>query len=226
MLPLGLFRRRNFSFANLETLTVYAGLSTLHVLPRAVPAAARRLLAASQSGLATAADHGRDVRPLAAASGGSRCGSARGSFMGFGPARLRRPRCVWLARARARLRLLDASCCPPLARLRGRALDDRRAAHRDRARRRRRRATPASPRGVNNAVARVAGLLGIAVVGAAVGGPGEHARPCTASGSRWRSPPGCSRPAASIGLAGIRNRPTVEAARHDDATPPRSSSTT
>jgi predicted MFS family arabinose efflux permease len=29
MLPLGLFRRRNFSFANLETLTVYAGLSTL-----------------------------------------------------------------------------------------------------------------------------------------------------------------------------------------------------
>jgi predicted MFS family arabinose efflux permease len=29
MLPLGLFGRRNFSFANLETLTVYAGLSTL-----------------------------------------------------------------------------------------------------------------------------------------------------------------------------------------------------
>ena len=29
MLRLGLFARRNFSFANLETLTVYAGLSTL-----------------------------------------------------------------------------------------------------------------------------------------------------------------------------------------------------
>jgi EmrB/QacA subfamily drug resistance transporter len=29
MLPLGLFGRRNFSFANLETFTVYAGLSTL-----------------------------------------------------------------------------------------------------------------------------------------------------------------------------------------------------
>ena len=29
MLPLGLFRLRNFTFANLETLTVYAGLSTL-----------------------------------------------------------------------------------------------------------------------------------------------------------------------------------------------------
>jgi predicted MFS family arabinose efflux permease len=29
MLPLRLFARRNFSFANLETLTVYAGLSTL-----------------------------------------------------------------------------------------------------------------------------------------------------------------------------------------------------
>ena len=29
MLPLRLFRRRNFSFANLETLAVYAGLSTL-----------------------------------------------------------------------------------------------------------------------------------------------------------------------------------------------------
>jgi predicted MFS family arabinose efflux permease len=29
MLPLGLFGRRNFTFANIETLTVYAGLSTL-----------------------------------------------------------------------------------------------------------------------------------------------------------------------------------------------------
>ena len=29
MLPLRLFSSRNFSFANLETLTVYAGLSTL-----------------------------------------------------------------------------------------------------------------------------------------------------------------------------------------------------
>jgi len=29
MLPLRLFERRNFSFANIETLTVYAGLSTL-----------------------------------------------------------------------------------------------------------------------------------------------------------------------------------------------------
>ena len=29
MLPLGLFRLRNFAFANLETLSVYAGLSTL-----------------------------------------------------------------------------------------------------------------------------------------------------------------------------------------------------
>jgi EmrB/QacA subfamily drug resistance transporter len=29
MLPLGLFRRRNFTFANLETFAVYAGLSTL-----------------------------------------------------------------------------------------------------------------------------------------------------------------------------------------------------
>jgi EmrB/QacA subfamily drug resistance transporter len=29
MLPLGLFMRRNFTFANVETLTVYAGLSTL-----------------------------------------------------------------------------------------------------------------------------------------------------------------------------------------------------
>ena len=28
MLPLGLFRRRNFTFANLETLSVYGGLST------------------------------------------------------------------------------------------------------------------------------------------------------------------------------------------------------
>ncbi len=29
MLPLRLFKRRNFTFANVETFTVYAGLSTL-----------------------------------------------------------------------------------------------------------------------------------------------------------------------------------------------------
>ena len=51
MLPLRLFRRRNFSFANLETLTVYAGLVDVDVLPRALPAADRRLLG-PKSGLA------------------------------------------------------------------------------------------------------------------------------------------------------------------------------
>ena len=45
MLPLRLFRRRNFTFANVETLTVYAAPLDAHLLPRALPPADRRLLA-------------------------------------------------------------------------------------------------------------------------------------------------------------------------------------
>ena len=48
--------RRNFSFANIETLTVYAGPLDADVLPRALPAAARRLLGAAERARARA-DH-------------------------------------------------------------------------------------------------------------------------------------------------------------------------
>ena len=52
MLPLRLFRRRNFSFANLETFTVYAGALDAELLPDPLPPAAGRLLA-FRSGAAT-----------------------------------------------------------------------------------------------------------------------------------------------------------------------------
>ena len=61
MLPLRLFRRRNFSFANLETLTVYAALSTLTfflVLYLQQIAGYSALQQRPGSG----ADHRRDVR--------------------------------------------------------------------------------------------------------------------------------------------------------------------
>ena len=51
MLPLRLFRRRNFSFANLETLAGLRGAVDADVLPRALSAAARRVLGGA-SGLA------------------------------------------------------------------------------------------------------------------------------------------------------------------------------
>ena len=63
MLPLGLFRLRNFTFANLETLTVYAGLSTLTFF---LVLFLQQLAGYSplRSGLATRPDHGGDVLPL------------------------------------------------------------------------------------------------------------------------------------------------------------------
>ena len=60
-----LFARRNFTFANLETLAVYAGLSTLtFFLVLFVQQLAG--YSALRSGLALAPDHRRDVRALAA----------------------------------------------------------------------------------------------------------------------------------------------------------------
>ena len=65
MLPLRLFARRNFSFANLETLSVYAGLSTLDVLPRPLPAAACGLHRPAQR-FGPPPHHRRDVLAVAA----------------------------------------------------------------------------------------------------------------------------------------------------------------
>ena len=80
----GSSRRRNFTFANIETLTVYAGALDADVLPRALPAAARGLLAATQRARA-GPDHDRHVPALAARRDGCRCGYGPRLFMGVGP---------------------------------------------------------------------------------------------------------------------------------------------
>ena len=77
---------------------------------------------------------------------------------------------------------------PALLRLRDRAVADRRAADGDGPRRRRRAATRASRPGVNNAIARVAGLLGVAAIGAVVAAQFSSALDDRLAGQRL-SPP-------------------------------------
>ena len=84
-------------------------LSTLTLLPRAVPPAARRLLAVPERAR-DRADHGRHVRPLAAASGGCRCGSGRAASWASGRSSAPRARC-WILRALARASTTGRSCC-------------------------------------------------------------------------------------------------------------------
>jgi EmrB/QacA subfamily drug resistance transporter len=165
MLPLGLFMRRNFTFANVETLTVYAGLSTLtfflvHFMQQLAG------YSALKSGLA--------LLPITVVMfflsprvGRLSMRIGPRYFMGVGP----------LIAAASLVALVDLKpgfdywyeLLPPLlgfsvglsllvAPLTATVLAD--ASESD--------AGIAS--GVNNAVARVAGLLGIAVVGASVAG--------------------------------------------------------
>lgn len=165
MLPLGLFTRRNFSFANLETLTVYAGLSTLTFF---------MVLFVQQLAGYSALKAGMALLPitivmffLSPRVGRLSMRLGPRLFMGFGPL----VACAGLA---AMIRLRPGfdywlELLPPLvvfafglsmivAPLTATVLAD--ASESD--------AGIAS--GVNNAVARVAGLLGIAVVGASVAG--------------------------------------------------------
>ena len=163
MLPLGLFSRRNFSFANLETLTVYAGLSTLTFF---------LVLFVQQLAGYTALKSGLALLPitivmfvLSPRVGRLSMRLGPRLFMGAGPF-------VAAAGVIALVRLEPGfdywwELLPPLvvfavglsmivAPLTATVLAD--ASDRD--------AGTAS--GVNNAVSRVAGLLGIAVVGASI----------------------------------------------------------
>ena len=108
MLPLRLFRRRNFTFANIETLDRLRRAVDADVLPRPLPAAARRLLAV-RSGLALVPI---TIVMFFLSPRVGRLSMRFGPrlFMGVGPLVVRRRRSCAIA-ARARLRLLDASCC-------------------------------------------------------------------------------------------------------------------
>jgi EmrB/QacA subfamily drug resistance transporter len=199
MLPLRLFRLRNFSFANIETFAVYAGLSTLtFFLALFIQQLAG--YSAFQAGLALVPI---SVVMFVLSPRIGRLSMRRGPrfFMGFGP----------LVAGVAILGLvrLDSDfsygldLLPPLilfsvglsmtvAPLTATVLAD--ADETD--------AGIAS--GVNNAVARVAGLLGIAVVGAAIAGPSNQ---LDLSGFRMSMAITAALILAGgvIGLVGIRN---------------------
>ena len=143
MLPLRLFRLRNFTFANLETFAVYAALSTLTFF---LVLFLQQIAGYSpfRSGLATVPI---TVVMFFLSPRVGRLSMRLGPrfFMGVGPL-ICAAGLVWMPRALAGLRLLDRAPAAA-ARLRGRALADRRAAHLDGARRRRASATPESPPG-------------------------------------------------------------------------------
>jgi EmrB/QacA subfamily drug resistance transporter len=165
MLPLGLFRRRNFTFANVETLLVYAGLSSLFFF---LTIYLQQVVgwSALESGLA-----GVPVTVLMfvlsrrfgalAARFGPRL------FMGVGPL-IAAAGVLLLARADEQVDYLSdilpaiilfgLGLSVTVAPLTATVMAD---AHRG---------DSGIASGVNNAVARVAGLLGIATVGVAVAG--------------------------------------------------------
>jgi EmrB/QacA subfamily drug resistance transporter len=199
MLPLRLFGRRNFSFANVETLTVYAGLSTLTFF---------LVLFMQQSAGYSPLESGVALVPItivmfALSPRVGRLSMRYGPrfFMGIGPL-VAAAALAWLMRLRPGFSYW-IELLPPLvvfsvglsmivAPLTATVLAD--AGERD--------AGIAS--GVNNAVARVAGLLGIAVVGAAVAGADNR---LDTSGYRLAMAITAVLVGAGgvIGLAGIRN---------------------
>ncbi len=199
MLPLALFSRRNFSFANVETVSVYAGLSTLTFF---------LVLFVQQLDGYSALQSGLALLPITLvmfvlSPRVGRLSMRHGPrlFMGLGPL-------VAAAGLLGTIRLTPGfsywlELLPPLlvfsvglsmivAPLTATVLSD--ADDHD--------AGIAS--GVNNAVARVAGLLGIAIVGAAVAGGDNR---LDQSGFRLAMAITAALVAAggAIGLAGIRN---------------------
>ena len=165
MLPLQLFRRRNFSFANVETLTVYAGLSTLTFF---------QVLFLQQLAGYSALRSGLALVPITAVMfllsprvGRLSMRFGPRLFMGVGPL-IAGASLVWLTLLGRHFSYwtellpillgFSVGLSMIVAPLTATVLAD--AGERD--------AGIAS--GVNNAVARVAALLGIAVVGAAIAG--------------------------------------------------------
>jgi EmrB/QacA subfamily drug resistance transporter len=199
MLPLGLFRRRNFTFANVETLTVYAALSVQSFV---LVLFLQQLAGYSpfRSGLATV-----PVTVVMFVLSG-RVGRLS---MRFGPRLFMSSGPFVCAAAMVWLRELTpgfdywTDLLPPLlifsaglslivAPLTATVLAD---------------AGPGDAgiaSGVNNAIARVAGLLGIAVVGAAIAGAADH---LDLSGYRlaMEITAGLTVAGGVVGVAGIRN---------------------
>jgi EmrB/QacA subfamily drug resistance transporter len=201
MLPLRLFRIRNFSVANLETLSVYAGLSTLTFF---------LVLFLQQVAGYSALRSGLALVPITAvifvlSPRVGRLSIRLGPrlFMGAGPL-IAGAGLIFLTRMGTSfsywtellpiLLVFSVGLSMTVAPLTATVLAD--ANERD--------AGIAS--GVNNAIARIAGLLGIAVVGAAVSGSGNQ---LDLSGYRESMAITAALVAAGgvIGLVGIRNPP-------------------
>ena len=172
MLPLRLFARRNFSFANIETLTVYAGLSTLTFF---------LVLYLQQIAGYSALKSGFALIPITVVMfflsprvGRLSMRFGPRLFMGVGPlvagaalltfVRLGREVDYWTELLPALL-VFSIGLSMIVAPLTATVLAD--VGEND----------SGIASGVNNAVARVAGLLGIAVVGALVAGNEQPARP-------------------------------------------------
>lgn len=199
MLPLRLFSRRNFAFANLETLAVYAGLSTLTFFI---------VLFVQQLAGWSALKSGLALLPitivmffLSPRVGRLSMRYGPRLFMGIGPvvaavaalglARLKPGFSYWLEMLPPLL-VFAVGLSMIVAPLTATVLAD--AGERD----------SGIASGVNNAVARVAGLLGIAVVGASVAG---HDNKLDYSGFRVAMliTTGLIAVGGVLGLTGIRN---------------------
>jgi EmrB/QacA subfamily drug resistance transporter len=199
MLPLRLFAKRNFTFANVETLTVYAGLSTLTFF---------LVLFLQQLAGYSPLESGLVLVPitivmflLSPRVGRLSMRYGPRLFMGVGPfvaaaallpiARLE-PEFDYWTQLFPWLILFAGGLSMIVAPLTSTVLAD--AGERD--------AGIAS--GVNNAISRVAGLLGIAVVGAAIAGPENN---LDLAGFRLAMliTAGLLGAGGIIGLAGIRN---------------------
>jgi predicted MFS family arabinose efflux permease len=201
MLPLRLFSKRNFTFANLETLTVYAALSTLTFF---------LVLFLQQLAGYSPLKSGVTLVPITIvmfllSPRFGRLSMRHGPrlFMGLGPivaaiallgfVRLK-PGFDYWAELLPPLLLFSVGLSMIVAPLTSTVLAD--AGERD--------AGIAS--GVNNAVARVAGLLGIAVVGAAIAGSNNKLDLPGYRMSMWITAVLIAA-GGGIGFAGIRNAP-------------------
>jgi len=200
MLPLRLFSKRNFTFANIETLTVYAALSTLTFF---LVLFLQQLAGYSplRSGLALVPI---TIVMFLLSPRVGRLSMRYGPrlFMGAGPLLIAlgvipfvrlKPGFDYWTELLPPLLLLSVGLSMVVAPLTSTVLAD--AGERD--------AGIAS--GVNNAVARVAGLLGIAVVGAAIAGAGNKLDMPGYRMSMWITA-ALVGAGGIIGLAGIRNR--------------------